>query len=300
MNFMTTDANSNLADIVDKDDRFRVLRRLEKPWAKESDEPARGTRRTLVLIDVETTGLDPDNDGIIELALMQVVVESQDDSLAHRIVSWTKPEEWLQDPGREIPKRISFLTGIDDDTVAGERIDDDRVLDVLAKADLIIAHNARFDRAFIEKRYIELGCRPWACSMSEIEWLDLEMDGRNLGYLLMQSGRFNQVHHAANDVWSLFKLLTCSPTRFQLLDQRSYLDLLLEASDAETYRVEALNAPFGFKDRLKARGYRWNPAKKVWWTELGYPDYLDERDWFAELGLPSFVATPIDATHRHL
>ena len=88
--------------------------------------------------------------------------------------------------------------------------------------------------------------------------------------------------------------------RFQLLDPRSCLDLLLEASDAETYRVEALHAPYGFKDRLKSRGYRWDPKKKVWWTELGHNAYLDERDWFAELGLPSFVATPIDATQRHI
>jgi len=297
---MNTDANSNLADILDRDDRFKVLRRLEEPWAKECDKPVRGKRRSLVLVDVETTGLDPENDAIIELALMQVVVESEGDNLVHRIVSWTRPEEWLQDPGRPIPERISFLTGIDDSAVAGQRIDDDRVMEVLSNADLIIAHNARFDRAFIEQRYIELGPRPWACSMSEIDWLTLEMDGTNLGSLLMQSGRFYSAHHAANDVWSLFKLLTSTPARFQLLDQRSCLDLLLEASDAETYRVEALNAPYGFKDRLKARGYRWDPAKKVWWTELGYPAYLDERDWFAELGLPSFAATPIDATQRHL
>ena len=297
---MNTDANSNLADILGRDDRFKVLRRLEEPWAKESDEPVRGIRRTLVLVDVETTGLDPENDAIIELALMQVVVESEGDNLVHKVISWTKPEEWLQDPGREIPEKIAFLTGITDDAVAGQRIDDDRVLEVLSNADLIIAHNARFDRAFIEQRYLELGPRAWACSMSEIDWLTLEMDGKNLGYLLMQSGRFYPAHHAANDVWSLFKLLTSTPVRFQLLDQRSCLDLLLEASDAETYRVEALNAPFGFKDRLKARGYKWDPKKKVWWTELGYPAYLDERDWFAALGLPSFAATPIDATQRHL
>ena len=89
---MNTDANSNLADILGRDDRFKVLRRLEEPWAKESDEPVRGRRRTLAIIDVETTGLDPENDAIIELALMQVVVESEADNLVHRIVSWTKPE----------------------------------------------------------------------------------------------------------------------------------------------------------------------------------------------------------------
>ena len=131
---MNTDTNANIAAILDGDDRFKVLRRLEEPWAKASDEPARGRRRTLVLVDVETTGLDPENDAIIELALMQVVVEAEGDNLVHKIVSWTKPEEWLQDPGREIPERISFLTGITDDAVASQRIDDDRVIEVLEVA----------------------------------------------------------------------------------------------------------------------------------------------------------------------
>jgi len=265
---MNTDANSNLADILGRDDRFKVLRRLEEPWAKESDEPVKGRRRTLVLVDVETTGLDPENDAIIELAVMQVVVESEGDNLVHKVISWTKPEEWLQDPGRELPERIAFLTGITDDAVAGQRIDDDRVLAVLSKADLIIAHNARFDRAFIEQRYLELGPRPWACSMSEIDWLTLEMDGKNLGYLLMQSGRFYPAHHAANDVWSLFKLLTSTPARFQLLDARCCLDLLLEASDAETYRVEALNAPYGFKDRLQVESEEEGLVDRTWLSRL--------------------------------
>lgn len=286
-----------LANIVAADERYKVLTRLEVPHAMPCSEP--GTNgRTIAIVDVETSGLDPATDTIIELAVMTLTIDWPTDS---RVLSHSKPVSWLQDPERELDERITQLTGLDNVTLANKAIDDEKVSEILGGANLIIAHNARFDRAFIDRRYPELAGKAWACSCHELDWLAMNFDGRSLGHLLMQTGQFNNAHRAADDVWSLFKLLTWKPAPVHSRDMpRSLLDSLVAASDEETYRIEAVRAPFRFKDKLKARGYRWDVVKRVWWTELRYEDFVHERGWFDEVGLPSFVATPVNATQRHI
>jgi DNA polymerase-3 subunit epsilon len=47
---------------------------------------------------------------------------------------------------------------------------------------------------------------------------------------------------------------------------------LLDTARKPTMRVWAENAPFDFKDTLKARGYRWNDGSdgrpRSWWADL--------------------------------
>lgn len=293
---MKPDIIPELANIVAADERYKVVSRVEAPHTKQCSEP--GTNgRTIAIVDVETTGLDPATDTIIELAVMTLTIDWPTDS---RVFSHSKPISWLQDPERELDERITMITGLDNVTLANKAIDDEKVSEILNSASLIIAHNARFDRAFIDRRYAELAGKAWACSCTEIDWLAMNFDGRSLGHLLAQTGQFNNFHRAADDVWSLFKLLTWKPSPVHPRDlPRSLLDRLVEASDQETYRIDAVGAPYHLKDRLKARGYRWDPNRKAWWTELGYEAYLLEREWFVDQGLPRFAARPIDATQRH-
>ncbi len=49
-------------------------------------------------------------------------------------------------PGIPIPEYITKLTGISDDIVRGQKIEEDAVAHYLQGVDLIIAHNAQFDR----------------------------------------------------------------------------------------------------------------------------------------------------------
>jgi DNA polymerase III epsilon subunit-like protein len=54
--------------------------------------------------------------------------------------------------GRNDPPEITKITGITNEMVAGHRIDDRVVHDLLGSMVLGIAHNANFDRRFLEKR----------------------------------------------------------------------------------------------------------------------------------------------------
>jgi hypothetical protein len=54
--------------------------------------------------------------------------------------------------------------------VAGHRIEDCAVNDLLDRVVLVIAHNADFDRRFPERRLAAFTSKHWACSRSDIDW----------------------------------------------------------------------------------------------------------------------------------
>jgi Exonuclease len=87
------------------------------------------------VVDVETTGTNPDRDKIIELGICLFEYDRQTGRIYRVLGSW----EWLEDPGFSIPPEITKITGITDQMVAGHRIDDGAVNDLLGRVVLVIA-----------------------------------------------------------------------------------------------------------------------------------------------------------------
>src|SRR5262245_15823850 len=102
----------------------------------------------LAFLDVETTGADPREDRITELGMVLV-----DDGVVI--------EEWsaLLDPGREIPHGIQTLTGITNEMVASAAAFAEISFDLAARLDgrVVVAHNARFDYAFLRHEFRRAG-----------------------------------------------------------------------------------------------------------------------------------------------
>jgi DNA polymerase-3 subunit epsilon/ATP-dependent DNA helicase DinG len=97
---------------------------------------------SFVAIDIETTGLDPERDAIIEIG-------------AVRFTERRVENEWstLVNPGRHIPDFISGLTGIDDAMVrqAPKLREVAQELEAFVGDAPVIGHNVRFDLAFLGK-----------------------------------------------------------------------------------------------------------------------------------------------------
>jgi DNA polymerase-3 subunit epsilon len=250
--------------------------------------------KCVALVDCETTGLDVQEHALIELAILLAWVDESGEVIAHY-----KPISWLEDPGVPLEPTIQQLTGLTDADLAGKSIDDNLALALLDRADVIVAHNAAFDVQWVERRYPKITGKAWACSANEIDWLQLGFDGRAQQHLLLQHGWFANAHRAGDDVWSLFHLLRQSRPDAETGEQRTHLSRLLWASQLPTELVEAVNAPFDMKDRLKARGYRWNARKRVWCKELSPVSIRSESAWFASEGLPSFRTRYVTACERH-
>src|SRR5690606_35404105 len=130
----------------------------------------------------------------------------------------------------------------------------------------------------------------WTCSCSEIDWLKLGYEGRSQQHLLAQHGWFSNAHRAEADVWSLFWLLhqrQCGPGDSP---DQTHLQRLLKTAATPTVLVEALWAPYSAKDKLKARGYRWDAGRRIWCKEMAQERLAAERSWFRTEGLPLFGA----------
>jgi len=200
-----------------------------------------------------------------------------DEQLRNRRLKQGWTLERLRDPGMPIPKDVTRLTGISDADVAGALFDAEDWTHLFMECDLLVAHNAAYDAVVLERLLPGIRGRDWACSMSEIDWAGLGFDGRSLGYLLTQIGFFNKGHRAMADVTSLVHLLF-----WQAPDGRCLLAHLRDRADRVTIKVEALNAPFSRKDLLKARGYKWNAKRRVWWAEIEDDALEEEKRWLTD------------------
>lgn len=289
-----TDATSTEAalTIAASNPDIRILRRVSSlddfPLAPRGVGPF----RKIAILDTETTGTDPLLDEIIDIAVVTLEVDA-----AGAIVDILSAGQALRDPGVAIPPHITKLTGITDADVGGKKINLDRLERRLAGADVLVAHNCAFDAAFVENLLPGLAGAAWACSANDFDWLDAGFDGRKLGHLLMQVGRFADTHRAMADVVSLIHLLA-----HRLPNGGTVLGELLARAGRPTIRFEAIGSPFERRGQLKARGYRWDGRNRVWWIELAKEDCAEEERWFrqeiAPFG-PLPRMTPITWHQRH-
>jgi DNA polymerase-3 subunit epsilon len=290
-----------MADALAAHPDYRVLRRLAFGDDLAPEPPGADVREALV-VDVETTGTDRANDAIIELGLVRFAYDATSGQPLRVLAS----ASMLEDPGRPIPPEVVALTGIDDAMVAGRRIDETAVETIIGDARLVIAHNAAFDRPFVERRLPRFADLHWACSQRDVDWRALGVGSAALEFLVYRHcGGFFDGHRAADDCRATLQVLaTATP------DGTLPMRVLLENARQPRVRVCAVNSPFESKDVLRARGYQWSgnegsPAK-TWCRELPKEAADDEVAWlqeavYAAFGRPSGspVVQPVDLRRRY-
>ena len=127
---------------------YRVIRPLEfRDTYSETRPPEKLV--SVAILDTETTGTNTAKDKIIELGIVFVEI-CQESGQAFRV---TKVFDELEDPGMPIPPESTKIHNITNAMVAGKRINDAEVNALMANVALVVAHNAQFDRAFVEQRF---------------------------------------------------------------------------------------------------------------------------------------------------
>ncbi len=250
---------------------YRVLRRMT-PMERAEVEGVRSDMLMGVAIDCETSGVDHDRDVIIELALRRFWADADG-----RIVLTGRPRSWLQDPGRPLSPEIVRLTGLDDAKLRGRSIVDAEAETLINDADFVVAHNASFDRPFVERRLPGCAGRPWVCSLREMDWRAAGFEGGRLGDLLGQMGLFFAAHRAGDDVTALLHLLD-----HPVDGTRTVLRRLVDTASRPTFRIVATDAPFEAKDALKTRSYRWDASARIWSREVAHEARDAEVEWLTE------------------
>ena len=105
--------------------------------------------RTFVAFDLETTGLNPKRDAIIEFG----AVRFEDGGKRERFVTCVNP-------GRSIPTRIQQMTGIGPADVADAPAIEELIPEILAfiggRTDAVVAHSAGFDVSFLRAAGVKI------------------------------------------------------------------------------------------------------------------------------------------------
>lgn len=273
MNSYTTTSNNlenleRLAGLLEESGEYRVLRRLH-PRSRSMLRGDVVVRRGL-FVDVETTGLNPSADEIIELAMI---------AFDYTVDGWfldvVGSFDQVRDPGRPIPPEVSRLTGLTDEMVAMKNIDAVVVAEFVGAAALIIAHNAAFDRKFCERLFPIFTDKPWACSFREVPWADEGFESARLSNLAHGYGLFFDSHRALNDCEAAVELLS----RPLPLSGITGLAAILESARRPCWRIRAVGAPFSFRETLKLRKYRWDAG-----------NHLRRGAWFLDVPQDNFDA----------
>lgn len=251
----------DLARRLEASGNYRVLRRLK---LSECIEPNDGSRtRTGMFLDIESTGLDVRADEIIELA-----VTPFEYGVDGRIISVGQPLHQFNQPADPIPSEITAITGLTDELVAGYRLDIPAIEAFVERADILLAHNAAFDRPFVERISPIFEAKPWACTMCDVPWKEEGVEGRRLSDVLSGFQYFFEAHRAVDDCEAGIALLTMKLPK----SGERVLSRVLKAARQPTWRLFADAAPFEAKDVLKHRGYKWNPDRglgpRAWWKDV--------------------------------
>ena len=267
---MTQDIEQ-LAQQVEQHSDYRVLRRLVPQQSFNTPRPGQRVCKGVVL-DTETTGFDAQTDRVIELGML--IFEF--DPITGSVFRVLDVFDELEDPGFPIPPETIAVHHITDEMVRGLRIDDDRVAQLMHGVDVVIAHNAKFDRPFVEARWPIFERLNWACSIQDIDWRKEGFGSAKLEYLLSTQGVFYEAHRAEVDCWALLILLNHVLPH----SQRTALLSLLETLNQPQKKVSAVGSPFETKDILKARNYRWSADLRCWSRAVaGEQEMKDELAW---------------------
>ncbi|WP_285019662.1 3'-5' exonuclease [Novosphingobium sp. fls2-241-R2A-195] len=263
------------ADALERSGQYRVLRRLpDLDYERRSAFPE---ERVVAIIDTETTGLDSNRDDVIEFA--GIAFSYRADGQLLTPLNFISQLQESRSPLRE---EIVRLTGINDTMIKGKSFDIDAIENFIRSADLIVAHNASFDRPFCEKISKIFANKPWACSATEVDWKTLGYEGTKLAYLVNSSGWFFDAHRALDDCRALAKVLS---TKTSTNAPHTPFEHLLASAREVKWRI-AFSAPFELRMSLRERGFRWKPGQEGkagrWTGDFSEVDARDLVNWLTD------------------
>ena len=270
---------NELKEIVNTDinkSEWKLIRKLHLP--KKYNDPSGGEIKKGIVLDVEATGLSIGHDDVIQLALLPFEYEVS----SGKILSIKKEDAFdgLREPRIPISKEASLITGISNEMVSNKKIDPEEVEKIINSTDLIIAHNASYDRPMVEQHWDCFKNISWACTFKSIDWLEEGFSSAKLELLGMNYGWFYNGHDAFNDCEACLALLSETLPK----KNKTVFSILREYAANPSFLIKAIDAPYSKKNILRRRGYKWRPADllngKVWWTEVN--DYEEEVKWLHE------------------
>ena len=170
--------------------------KMEEEWHCCSSFLGRKMTENYTAIDVETTGLNPKTEKIIEVGAVKV----RDGKITDRFES-------LIYPGRKLEERITALTGISDEMLKDAPVPEKVLPEFLEfiGEDVMLGHHLIFDYSFIKRAAVNLRLWDEKSDGSGIDTLKIarhflmDLESRSLPFLCRYFEIPHKAHRAVND-----------------------------------------------------------------------------------------------------
>jgi len=217
------------------------------------------TVRTLLIIDTETTGLDPQLDHCLEVGVILFDVPSRQ-VLAQQ--SFLLPVE------ANAAEAINRIPAAATNLPQPWRPALSYLQSLLDAADVLVAHNAAFDRQWFGRGHLPATDKPWLCSMEDMRW--------PAERLLRSRPSVRDLALAYEiPVWAAHRALTDCIYLAEVFRRCDELEQLVERGLEPR---QLMRAQVSYDDRHLARdaGFRWNePVKGAWARRLSEREARD-------------------------
>jgi DNA polymerase-3 subunit epsilon len=216
--------------------------------------------KNIVILDTETTGLDSSKDKTVEVAAVLYNIPSR--SILAQASTLLFCEENKAEEINHIP--LEALKVIPP-TVEGSSLG--MIISMIMEADAIVAHNAEFDKKFVQLvPPLQMLCRDarWICTRNDVVWPLRKGASLSLTSICIDLGvPVVNAHRALADCLLLVAAMEKMPDIDHFLDK--------SGADRQTYY-----AIISFEQRQLAKdhGFLWDNIKKQWHAKLTYEEAL--------------------------
>jgi DNA polymerase-3 subunit epsilon len=209
----------------------------------------------ILIIDTETTGINPEEDQIIEIGAVLY-------SVTYKTILMQ-----LSTLLPVIENKAEHINKISADATFDDSVKEQMLIPALemmiCSAGALVAHNADFDKSFLLKlNLMYLKDKPWVCTLSDVEWPMPQCNGaRLIDLAIAHEVPVVSAHRALTDCLLLASIFDKQSDLYDLLDKAG--------RPKDIYRA---NISFEEKDKARDAGFNWNRLVKNAWAKKMTPE----------------------------
>lgn len=214
--------------------------------------------KSVCILDVETTDIDPKNGHLIEVGAVLWSIEFR-----CILECFSGVMHAAENPAEHVNGIPAGLVAL----CAPGFLGPVRRVDEMAEvADAVVAHKADFDKSWVEPCGFDIvNSTPWICTIEDFTW-PKPSPSKSLTALALAHGvAVVSAHRAIHDCLLLARCFEVIP------DIAERLEAALAHAQLPKAEIHSL-APFEQKDVVKENGFHWDPARRVWHRTMAIED----------------------------